>query len=123
MKIPTGWLTPMVLISFIGVIFAANLWELPTQQHQFGGASTNTRNIEMIVDGLRCRGTSNFFMSKLTGKGGLISVNTYVQEHRAVIVFDPTRISVEEIRQIIEAPVRLRDDRIVKPFTVREMLE
>ena len=77
----------------------------------------------MIVDGLRCRGTSNFFLGKLSDVDGLISVNTYVQEHRAVIVFDPARISVEEIRGIIEAPVRLRNGRIVQPFTVREVRE
>ena len=123
MRIPPGWLAPFVLISFIGVILAANLWELPTQQHRFGETSTKTQEIQMIVDGLRCRGTSNFFLSKLSGVDGLISVNTYVQEHRAVIAFDPTQISVEEIRGIIEAPVRLRNGRIVRPFAVREMLE
>jgi hypothetical protein len=123
MKIPTGWLTPLVLVSFVGVILAANLWELPTQQHQFENTSEKTQELQIIVDGLRCRGTSNFFLGKLSDVDGLISVNTYVQEHRAVIVFDPTRISVEEIRQIIEAPVRLRNGRTVKPFTVREVLE
>jgi hypothetical protein len=123
MKIQTGWLAPVVLVSFFGIILAANVWELPTQQHQFGDTSTNTRDIQMIVDGLRCRGTSNFFLNKLSGVVGLISVNTYVQEHRAVIVYDPSKISVEEIQQVIEAPVRLRNNRIVKPFTVREILE
>jgi hypothetical protein len=123
MKIPLGWLAPLVLVSFIGIVLAANLWELPTQQHQFGETSAKTQEIRMIVDGLRCRGTSNFFLSKLSDVEGLISVNTYVQEHRAVIVFDPSRISVEEIRGMIEAPVRLRTGRIVRPFTVQEVWE
>ncbi len=123
MKIPPGWLAPLVLVLFIGVILAANVWELPTQQHRFGEAAANTVDLQMIVDGLRCRGTSNFFMSKLSGADGVISVNTYVQEHRAIIVFDPIQISTEEIRQIIEAPVRLKDGRTVQPFTVREVCE
>ena len=123
MKIPAGWLAPVVLVSFIGVILAANIWELPTQQFQFEQSTRTTRSIEVIVDGLRCRGTSNFFMSKLSGTAGLISVNTYVQEYRAIIVFDPSKITVKDIQQIIEAPVRLRNGRIVKPFTVRELRE
>ena len=123
MKIPTGWLAPLVLASFFGVILTSTLWELPTQQHQFGDSAANTRNIEMIVNGLRCRGTSNFFSKKLSVVDGLISVNTYVQEHRAVIVFDPSKISTKEIQQTIEAPVRLRDGRIVQPFAVREVRE
>lgn len=123
MKIQAGWLTPVVLVSFIGIILIANVWELPTQQQQFGEAAANTHTIQMIVDGLRCRGTSNFFMNRLSDVDGLISVNTYVQEHRAALVFDPTRISVEEIRRIIEAPVRLKNGRIVQPFSVREIRE
>ena len=123
MKIPVGWLAPVVLVSFFGVILTANLWELPTQQHRFGETASETQEIQMIVDGLRCRGTSNFFLNKLSDVNGLISVNTYVQEHRAVIVFDPAQISTDDIRQIIEAPVRLRNGRIVQPFTVREVWE
>ncbi|MFC1835243.1 hypothetical protein ACFL2Q_10990 [Thermodesulfobacteriota bacterium] len=50
---------------------------------------------------------------------GLVSVDTYVQEHRAVILFDPTKISVTQIQQIIETRFRLTDGRIVQPFSVR----
>jgi hypothetical protein len=121
MKIPSLLLAPVVIVSFFGVIVAANLWELPTQQSKFEEASANTGEIEIIVNGLFCRGTSNFFISMLSGAPGLVTVETYVQEHRAVIVFDPTKISVPQIRQIIESPVRLRDGRIVQPFQVREV--
>ena len=123
MKIPAVWLAPMVILSFIGVILAANLWELPTQQHQFGESSGDTRDVEMIVDGLHCRGTSSFFLNTLSGVEGLVSVNTFVQEHRASIVYDPSIISVGEIQKLIEAPVRLKDGRVVKPFTVHEVRE
>jgi copper chaperone CopZ len=123
MKIPIWVLAPVVIVSFLGVVLAANLWELPTQQHRFGETATETRDVEMIVDGLRCRGTSSFFLNKLSGVDGLISVNTFVQEHRADISYDPSKISIEEIKKMIEAPVRLRDGRIVRPFTVRDVRE
>jgi len=105
------------------VILAANMWELPTQQHQFSKNSSAANQVEMIVDGLRCRGTSTFFVNKLSETDGIVSVDTYVQEHRAVITFNPEQMSVEGIRQTIEAPVRLQNGQVVKPFTVREVLK
>ena len=54
MRIRTGWLAPLVLVTFLGVVLAANMWELPTQQHQFSKDSSATSQVEMIVDGLRC---------------------------------------------------------------------
>lgn len=123
MKIHTGWLAPLVLATFLGVVLAANMWELPTQQHRFNEGSSVTGRVEMIVDGLRCRGTSNFFVNQLSEVPGIVSVDTYVQEHRAVIVFNPENISVDGIRQKIEAPVRLQNGQVVKPFTVLEVLK
>jgi hypothetical protein len=121
MKIPALLLAPVVVVSFFGVILAANLWELPTQRSQIAEASTKTTEIHVIVDGLFCRGKSNFLVNMLSKAPGLVSVDTYVQEQRAVIVFDPTKISVNEIEQIIETPFRLTDGRIVQPFSVREV--
>ncbi len=123
MKIPAVLLAPAVLVSFFGVILAADLWELPTQQSRIAEASAKTSEIQVIVDGLVCRGKSNFFLSMLSQAPGLVSVDTYVQEHRAVIVFDPTKTSVTRIQQVIETPVRLSDGRIVQPFSVREVRE
>ena len=123
MRIRTGWLAPLVLVTFLGVVLAANMWELPTQQHQFSKDASAASQVEMIVDGLRCRGTSTFFVNALSSIDGIVSVDTYVQEHRAVISFNPERISVEGIRQTIEAPVRLQNGQVVRPFTVREVLK
>ena len=123
MTIRPTWLVPLVICSFLGVILAANAWELPTTQHQFEETSAETAQVQMMVDGLRCRGTANFFINMLSPVEGLVSVDTYVQEHRAVIVFDPALITTEEIRQVIEAPVTLRDGRVVQPFRVREVLD
>jgi copper chaperone CopZ len=77
----------------------------------------------MIVEGLRCRGTSNFFIKKIEKLPGLLSVSTFVQEHRAEIHYDPSRIDVQKIRGVIEEPVRLQDGRLVKPFKVLEIGE
>lgn len=121
MKIPSALPAPVVLVSFLAVILAANTWELPTQKSEFAETSGKTNQVQLIVDGLFCRGKSNFLLNMLSESPGLISVNTYVQEQRAVIVFDPSKISVPRIRQIIETQFRLDDGRIVQPFSVREV--
>ena len=123
MKFPVILLAPVVLVSFFGVILAANLWELPTQKSQFVESPDKTSEIRFIVDGLFCRGTSNFFINMLSQAPGLINVNTYVQEHLAVIAYDPTKTSANDIREFIESPIRLEDGRIVQPFRVREVVK
>ncbi len=123
MKIPAFLLAPAVVVSFFGVVFAANLWDLPTQQSKIAEASAKTTEINVIVNGLFCRGKSNFLVNMLSQVPGLVNVDTYVQEQRAVIVFDPTKISQIRIRQIIETRFRLSDGRIVQPFSVREVRE
>jgi len=121
MKVPTALLAPIVLVSFLAVIIAANAWELPTQTSEFSQTSAKTQEVQVIVDGLFCRGKSNFLVRMLSESPGLITVNTYVQEQRAVIVFDPSKISVHQIQQVIETQFRLEDGRIVQPFRVREV--
>jgi hypothetical protein len=122
-RVPSTLLPPLVLILFLGLLAAVRGWELPTMQHQFGGNAADARSAELIVDGLRCRGTSNFFVRRLENAPGLLAVGTYVQEHRAEITFDPAKTSLKRIREIIEEPVILRDGRVVRPFSVREIRE
>ena len=78
-------------------------------------------DVRFIVDGLFCRGTSNLFMNMLSQAPGLTNVNTYVQEHMAVITFDPSKTSVANIHEFIESQIRLQDGRIIQPFKVREV--
>jgi len=121
MKIPAALLAPAVLVSFLAVILVANAWELPTQKSTFTENSDKTQQVELILDGLFCRGKSSFLVKMLSESPGLISVNTYVQDQRAVVVFDPSKTSVDQIQQIIETQFRLDDGRIVQPFKVYEV--
>jgi hypothetical protein len=123
MTIRPAWLVLLVISSFFGVILVANAWELPSTRHQFEETGGETVEVQMLVDGLRCRGTANFFVNMLSPIDGLVSVDTYVQEHRAVLVYDPALITAEEIRRVIDAPVKLRDGRVVQPFRVRKVLD
>jgi hypothetical protein len=122
MKIKPVLLPPIVVIFFFAAIVAGRSWELPTMQHQFS-SSSQSKQVTMIVDGLRCRGTSDFFVKRLQPVPGLLSVGTFVQEHRAEIAYDPGTITVQRIREIIEEPIRLEDGRMVQPFKVQDVRE
>jgi hypothetical protein len=116
-------LAPTVLVAFAAILLIGGTWELPTMQHTFGEIGARTRVVNLTVDGLRCRGTSNYFLQKLGGAPGLQSVNTYVQEHRAEITYDPGLTTVAELRRRIEQPVTLDDGRTIQPFRVTETRE
>jgi copper chaperone CopZ len=123
MKIHSSLLAPLVGVVFLGVILMGSTWELPSMQKQFGEASGKVQSVDIFVDGLRCRGTSNVFM-KIVGKiPGVISVSTFVQEHRAAIEYDPSQIDPEEISSIIDKPIRFANGRMATPFRVTEIKE
>ncbi len=123
MKIHSFLLAPLVGVVFLGVILVGNSWELPSMQKQFGESSGGIESVDIFVDGLRCRGTSNVFMKIVGEVPGVISVSTFVQEHRAAIKYDPSQIDPEGIAEVIEKPIRLRDGRMMRPFQVSEIQE
>lgn len=118
MKNFSPFLAPIVVVFFFGIILLGNAWELPSMQRKFAETDGPTLTVNMIVKGLRCRGTSNFFMKIVGQVPGVISVSTYVQEHRATIKYDPSKVNLHEISQIVEQPVQLRDGRVIFPFEV-----
>ena len=123
MRIHPALLPPVVALLFLGSILAARSWELPTMQHRFSDAGSRGRNVQMVVEGLRCRGTSSFFVQRLEQVPGLLAVGTYVQEHRATITYDPSLITPQRIQEIIEEPIMQPDGMIVRPFRVSKILE
>jgi len=123
MRIHPVLLPPLVALIFLGALVAARSWELPTMQHRFSTGTSERQEVEMLVEGLRCRATSDFFVKRLQDVPGLLAVDTYVQEHRASITYDPTRIAPERIREIIEEPVIIQDGSFVRPFRVTQIIE
>ncbi len=121
MKSLSSYLAPFVFISFLGIMLIANAWELPSMQKEFAENVGEVRTLNMIVRGLNCSGTSNFLISIIGQVPGVVSVTTYVQEHRAIIEYRPSQVDPDDISRAIERPIRLRDKRIVYPFRVLEI--
>lgn len=122
MKIKPILLPPLVVLLFFAAIAIGKSWELPTMQFTFAEAAAS-EDVTMIVTGLKCRGTSNYFVKRVKEAPGLLSVTTFVQEHRAVLHYDPSKIDAAQLKEIIEAPATLKDGRVVYPFTVDEIRE
>ncbi len=60
-----------------------------------------TDRIEMVLKGLRCRGTCGVLAKHLASETGVLSVKAYTNEHRALIEFDSSLTSKEKIRERI----------------------
>ncbi len=121
MKIPSVALAPIVALFFAGAIMIANTWQLPSTEHIFTIPSGKTVKLEMIVEGVKCRGTANFFSELMSRTKGVSSVTTFVQEHRVIIEYDQTMISEEEIIATIDNPALLPDGGKVDAFFVLEV--
>ena len=67
------------------------------------------KTVVCIVDGVKCKGTANFFTKLYNNVSGIISIETYASDHKVVITYDPDSISPEDIKGVMEAPIPLRD--------------
>jgi hypothetical protein len=121
MRFPASLLSPLVVLFFLGSMWIGTAWELPSMRRAYAEAAGEVGSADFIVRGLRCRGTSNFFMSMMEGAPGVVSVTTFVQEHRAEIEYDPSRTDPDRLAAAIGRSVRLRDGRVIRPFQVVEI--
>ena len=94
-----------------------------TQVTNAASSSTASKTVEMIVEGVKCRGTANFFSSRIRGLPGILDITTYAADHRVVISFDPAKTDTNAIRAASEAPVRGRDGQMNSFFRVTSLEE
>ncbi len=84
------------------------------------GESQGAR-LECIVDGVRCKGTANFFTTLYKDVEGINGIETFATERKAIFTYDPAVITPEQIKSIMEEPIPLRDGRIIQVFTCLSM--
>ena len=70
-----------------------------------------------VVDGIRCWGTARFFTSLYEETPGVLSIQAYASERKAVFTFDPAAISRDRIRAIMETPIPFSDGTTSQVFT------
>jgi hypothetical protein len=107
MKIPKLLLPVMVVFAIFGGFLLRAAFTSPTTSVEFQGNAVET--LDCTVDGIRCQGTAGFFTNLYKMEPGIASIVTYASEHRAVIKYDPAITSPKRIREVMEAPIPLRD--------------
>ena len=107
MKIPKIVIPVLVVIALFGGYFFRAVFTQPTTSVAY----QNIMGVKLIckVEGLKCRGTANFFSRLYNNVPGIIAIETFATEHKAVFTYDPDVISSADIRQIMEKRIILRD--------------
>ncbi len=107
MRIPK-YIIPLLVI---GLLYGGYVMRFaflkPTTEFSFN--AEGSAKLECIVEGLKCKGTANFFTKLYEGRQGIASIVTFASEHQAVFTYNPEVISPEKIREIMEADIPLRD--------------
>lgn len=119
MKIPKIVVPILVVVSLFGGYALKAAFTQPTTSTM--SVSSGGSKLECIVDGVKCKGTATFFVSLFENVGGVNGIETYASDHRVIFSYDPSVVTPDEIRTIIEAPVPLQDGRIIQIFTCISM--
>ncbi|RJP79701.1 MAG: hypothetical protein C4524_04815 [Candidatus Zixiibacteriota bacterium] len=112
MTVPKYILPALVVLALFGGYLLRNPLTRPSTETHFTAAGMAT--VECFVDGLKCKGTAEFFTRMYQRTPGIASIHTYAAEHRAVIAYDPAAIDTAGLRSAMEAPVLL-DDGTLQP--------
>jgi hypothetical protein len=119
MNVPKTLLPLLVIAALLGGYFMRSAFTKPTTQVNF--TADGSARLECVVEGLKCKGTANFFTRRFQNKPGIASLETFATEHLAVFTYDPDVTSPEEIRAIIEAEIPMKDGSHRQVFRCVEM--
>ena len=119
MKIPSFILPLLVVAALTSGYLLRNAFTQPTTDVTF--ASTGQEIVTCTVQGVKCKGTANFFTELYNNTPGIAGIVTFASEHRVVFTYDPAVITPDGIKQIMEAPIPLRDGTVRQVFVCESM--
>ena len=119
MKVPKYFIPVITIVMLFAGYYLRFAFTQPTTSVVFG--EPGEAKLVCIVDGVKCKGTANFFTNMFKEVEGISSIETIATEHRATFTYDPRRIDRKQIREIIEQPIKLRDGSSRQFFTCVEM--
>ena len=121
MRLPRIVIPMLVASALLGGYGLRLAFTQPTLAMTFGDGDTPGIKAAFVVDGVRCRGTAQFFASLYENVPGVLALEAYASEHKAVFTFDPAVTSLERIRAIMEAPVPFKDGTSNQVFRCRSV--
>ncbi len=119
MNIPKYIIPVLVILTLFGGFYLRNAFTQPTTIATFS-ASEGTRLV-CVVEGVKCKGTASFFTMLYEDVPGISGIETYASDHRVVFTYDPSVITADRIRAIMEAPIPLNDGTHAQVFKCLSM--
>ncbi|HKK21627.1 MAG TPA: heavy-metal-associated domain-containing protein [candidate division Zixibacteria bacterium] len=107
MRVPKLIFPVLVFVALLGGYFLRTAFTQPTTNIAYD-TKTGTQAV-FIVDGLKCKGTAGFFTSLYENTPGIIGIETFATEHKAVVTYDPEQISPDGIKQVMEQEILFED--------------
>jgi hypothetical protein len=107
MRIPSLVLPLLVVGAILGGYLLRTAFTQPTTNVSYAAAGDET--VTCIVQGVKCKGTANFFTNLYTNTPGIAGIETFATEHRVIFRYDPKQITPDRIKEIMEAQIPLRD--------------
>jgi ferredoxin len=97
-----------VVLVFAG-IYIGTLWEVPTIDQRWFGKEEMAKAEIFTQSGLRnikCYGSSMAFAAQMKPVDGVLGVATYVKHNKVKVYFDPKRLTVAKIQELLFTPAR-----------------
>jgi hypothetical protein len=115
---------PVLIGALIAVAFATtSAYRVPTYAQAFtANRPASVKTVEFVVTGVRCRGTSAYFASKISEVPGVLSVTTYARTNSALVDYDPLFVTPEVVQAAYEVPDTI-EGRVYQLFTTRSRRE
>ena len=113
------FLPVLVVSGFFGGYFLRNSFTQSPANALYGASGAETVNC--IVQGVKCKGTANFYTTLYDDTPGIAGIETFATEHRVIFKYDPAIINPNRIKEIMEAPVPLRDGTERQVFVCESM--
>jgi hypothetical protein len=105
------WIIPAVIavLSAAGMLGASKI-SLPTLTHIYdGNFKGDAATADLVVDGVKCYGTSDLLRRHIEQVPGLVSLVAYGGRHRVVLRYDPGKTGPRELAAAIEQPIMTKD--------------
>lgn len=119
MRLPSIVLPVLVVSAIFGGYFLRNAFTQPTTNAIYSASGDET--VTCIVQGVKCKGTANFFTTLYDDTPGIAGIETFATEHRVIFKYDPAIINPNRIKEIMEAPIPLRDGTERQVFVCESM--
>jgi copper chaperone CopZ len=95
-----------------------NAYRVPTAELSFVEVRPSAvSTVEFVVNGLKCRGTANMLARQIADLPGVVSLTAYARTHTALIEYDPSVTSPDEIRAAAVEPI-VHEGRVYEVFEV-----